>query len=123
MEEISSQLIFNWDQTGINLVPYSSWTMEEKGKKRVRVIGLNDKRQITAVLCGSIDGEFFPVQLIYVGKTKRCHPSYVVLEEWNITHSSNHWFNEDTMVEYIQEVIVPYVECVCEGLTNLSKQH
>ena len=59
MEEIPSQLIFNWDQTGINLVPYSSWTMEEKGKKRVGVIGLNDKRQITAVLCGSIDGEFF----------------------------------------------------------------
>ena len=118
MEEIPSQLIFNWDQTGINLVPYSSWTMEEKGKKRVGVIGLNDKRQITAVLCGSIDGEFFPVQLIYAGKTKRCHPSYVFPEEWNITHSSNHWSNEDTMVEYIQEVIVPYVESVREGLNK-----
>ena len=118
MEEIPSQLIFNWDQTGINLVPYSSWTMEEKGKKRVGVIGLNDKRQITAVLCGSIDGEFFPVQLIYAGKTKRCHPSYVFPEEWNITHSSNHWSNEDTMVEYIQEVIVPYVECVREELNK-----
>ena len=118
MEEIPSQLIFNWDQTGINLVPYSSWTMEEKGKRRVGVIGLNDKRQITAVLCGSIDGEFFPVQLIYAGKTKRCHPSYVFPEEWNITHSSNHWSNEDTMVEYIQEVIVPYVECVREELNK-----
>ena len=51
--------------------------MEEKGKKRVGVIGLNDKRQITAVLCGSIDGDFFPAKLIYVGKVKKCHPSYV----------------------------------------------
>ena len=53
-------------------------------EKRVGIVGLNDKRQITAVLCGSIDREFFPVQLIYVGKTKRCHPSYVFPEEWNV---------------------------------------
>ena len=123
MEEILSQLIFNWDQTGINLVPYSSWTMEKTGKKRVGVNGLNDKRQITAMLCGSIDGDFFPLQLIYAGKINRCRPSYVFLEEWNITHSSNHWSNEDTMVEYIQKVMVPYVESVREELTNLSKQH
>ena len=28
MEEISTQLILNWDQTGIHLVPAASWTME-----------------------------------------------------------------------------------------------
>ena len=29
-EEIPGNLIFNWDQTGINLVLSSLWTMEEK---------------------------------------------------------------------------------------------
>ena len=28
MKEIPPELILNWDQTGINLVPASGWTME-----------------------------------------------------------------------------------------------
>ncbi len=41
-EDVPSQLIINWDQTGINYmyVPVSQWTMEGKGTKRVDVIGL-----------------------------------------------------------------------------------
>ena len=54
MHEIPSELIFNWDQTGINLVPTTTWTMDERGSKRVEIAGLIDKRQITAVLCGCI---------------------------------------------------------------------
>jgi len=30
-EEIPGDLIFNWDQTGINLVPSSVWTMDKRG--------------------------------------------------------------------------------------------
>ena len=30
MEGIPAELIINWDQTGLNLVPSSSWTMERK---------------------------------------------------------------------------------------------
>jgi hypothetical protein len=43
MEEIPIELIFNWDQTGLNLVPVSSWTMASKGSKRVEIQGLTDK--------------------------------------------------------------------------------
>ena len=49
MEEIPPQLIFEWDQTGIKLVLSTSWTMNEQGAKRVELVGLSDKRQITAV--------------------------------------------------------------------------
>ena len=49
MEEISPQLVFNWDQTGINIVPSCSWTMEERGSKRIKLVGIKDKHQITAV--------------------------------------------------------------------------
>ena len=31
--DISPELIFNWDQTGINLVPTALWTIDKKGKK------------------------------------------------------------------------------------------
>ena len=31
MEEIPSDLVINWDQTAIKLVPSGSWTMERRG--------------------------------------------------------------------------------------------
>ena len=116
MEEIPGELVLNWDQTGIKLVPSSTWTMERKGERRVEMMGVNDKRQITAIFCGSASGDFLPIQLIYIGKTPRCHPRYVFPSDWNVTHSPKHWSNEDTMVEYITEIVLPYVAQVRERL-------
>ena len=65
MEDLPDDSILKWDHTTINIVPVSSWTMNLKGKKRVEIIGLDDKRQITAVVCGKISGEILPFQLIY----------------------------------------------------------
>ena len=76
IEDVPPELVLDWDQTGIKLVPTTSWTMNEVGARRVELIGLSDKRQITAVFCGSLVGEFLPVQLIYKGKTSRCHPKF-----------------------------------------------
>ena len=74
MEEIPAELVLNWDQTGIKLVPSSVWTMERQGEKRVEMVGINDKRQITAVFCGTMLGEFLPIQLIYQGKNRSLPP-------------------------------------------------
>ena len=114
MEEIPGELVLNWDQTGIKFVPSLIWTMERRGERRVEMVGVNDKCQITAVFCGSAIGEFLPIQLIYTGKTDRCHPRYPFPPEWNVTHSHNHWSNEDTMVQYVDNIILPYVEKVRE---------
>ena len=43
MDEVPAELIINWDQTGINYIPVSSWTMEEEGSKRVQVVGKDYK--------------------------------------------------------------------------------
>ena len=94
MEEIPPQLIFNWDQTGIKLVLSTSRTMNKQGARRVELVGLSDKRQITAVFCGNLLGAFLPVQLIYKGKTNRCHPSFNFPLDWDITHAPKHWSNE-----------------------------
>ena len=122
LEDIPAELIFNWDQTGINLVPTALWTMDKKGNKRVPIQGHQDKRQITAVMCGSLVGELLPLQLIYGGKTRRCHPAYQFPGNWVITHTENHWSNESTMLEYIKEIIVPFVDHKRESL-ELSKDH
>ena len=120
MEDIPLELIFNWDQTGIKLVPCSSWTMEKRGVRRVEVVGATDKRQITAVFCGTLLGEFLPVQVIYAGRTSRCHPRHSFPCDWHITHSRKHWSTEETMLDYIKLIILPYVERVRYDIGNQS---
>lgn len=112
MEEIPAELILNWDQTRIKIVPSSTWTMDAEGSKRVEVVGVNDKRLITAVFCGSLAGDFLPVQVIYQGKTNRCHPRYQFPPDWDITHSPKHWSNEETMVQYVDNIVIPYVAAI-----------
>lgn len=89
MEEIPPELVFNWDQTSIQIVPSSSWTMDKCGVKRVEIIGANDKWQITAIFCGTIMGDFLPIQLIYQGKMARSHPKYQFPCDWDINHPPN----------------------------------
>ena len=116
MEDIPVELILNWDQTGIKLVPCSSWTMEKQGEKRVEMVGVNDKRQITVVFRGTFLGDFLPVHVIYKGKTNHCHPRFSFPPDWHITHSPNHWSTEETMVQYVEHIIVPYIEKVREDI-------
>ena len=78
MEVVPSDLILNWNYTGINIVPSSTWIMEAKGSKRVEAVGLNDKRQITAVFCAALSGELLPLQLIYQEKTTACLPRFIL---------------------------------------------
>ena len=112
MEDVPIELILNWDQTGIKIVPTSNWTMELSGSKRVEMSALTDKRQITAVFCGNMVGDFLPVQLVYQGRTNRCHPRYKFPSEWHISHSPKHWSTEETMLQYMEIIIHPYVESV-----------
>ena len=109
MESIPDSLIINWDQTGINYVPVSEWSMAKEGSKRVEVTGFKDKRQITAVFAGAMSGDFLPVQLVYQGKTSRCLPTVDFPCDWHLTFSANHWCNESTMVDYVNMIILPYV--------------
>ena len=116
MEEIIPELILNWDQTAIKIVPSSQWTIEKRGRNRVEMIAVDDKCQITAVFCGTLVGNFLPIQVIYTGKMNCCHPKYQFPLDWNVTHSPKHWSNEDTMVEYVEEIVIPYVEKTRENL-------
>ena len=50
MDEITQELVINFDQTGIPYVPVFSWSMKMEGEKRVTVVGKDDNCQITAIL-------------------------------------------------------------------------
>ena len=110
MEEVPNDLIINWDHTGINYVPTSNWTMAEEGSSRVEIIGLGDKRQITAVLACTLSGKFLPPQVIYSGKTSHCLPTFSFPKTWHITFTENHWANEITTINYINKILLPYIK-------------
>ena len=122
MNDIPKDLIFNWDQTAVQLVPTGDWTMNEAKAKKVVIANSDDKRQITAMLAAIMTGEYLPVQLIYKGRTTRCHPKVSFPEGWDIWHSDNHWSNEDTMERYIRNIIMPYV-CHKREMLKLKKCH
>lgn len=58
--DIPMDLIMNWDHTGVNIVPGYHWTMKEKGTKRVECTSLDDKCQITVVICATTSSIFLP---------------------------------------------------------------
>ena len=62
MNDIPRDLVFNWDQTAIQLVPTGQWTMNRAKEKVIAIKNSDDKCQITAVVAATITGELFPVQ-------------------------------------------------------------
>ena len=99
IEEIPYELILNWDQTGLHVVPGSKWTMEKQGSNRVEIAEKDDKHQIIAVICGSLKGKLLPFQIIYQGTTKACIPKCTCIPpSWHLTYSYNHWSNVEKMM-------------------------
>ncbi len=57
-----------------------------------------------------MSGDFLYPQIIYAGKTSRCLPSARFPKCWHVTYTENHWANEKTTEDYINLVLLPYVE-------------
>ena len=122
MEEIPEELIINWDQIGLKYVPVSNWTFTDKGSKRVEISGLDDKHQLTVLLSCTMKGKPLPTQVIYTGKTPTCLPKVDYPSEWYLTYTENHWCNEQTMMGYFHNILIPYVYATRVDL-KLSKTH
>ena len=72
---IPSSLVINSDQTSIHLVRVvGGKTWDAKGSKDVKILSMEDKRQITCVMSSSASGELLPIQAIFTGKTARSLP-------------------------------------------------
>ena len=107
--DIPDSLIINWDQTAVEVIPATSWTMHPKGDKQVPIKGSDDKRQYTSLLACTLSGHFLPPQVIYQGKTEQCHAHVVFPPDWDIWHTESHWSNSSSMIRYVDKIIVPYV--------------
>ena len=93
---IPDDLILNWDQTA---VPASEWTMASCGSKQVAMIGIDDKREVTALLRITLSGVLLPPQIVYKGKTDACHPQAKFPDGWRISDTESHWSTELSMMD------------------------
>ena len=67
-EITNPDLIINWDQSGVMLMPTYKHTYNKTGNDQVPIVALEDHRQITAVVGGTLAGNLLPLQLIFTGQ-------------------------------------------------------
>ena len=68
------------------------------------MVAANNKRQITVVFGITLSGDFLPPQLIYQETTPKCLSSIRFPTGWDVTFSENHWSNESTMEDYLNNI-------------------
>ena len=120
--KIPPEHVINWDQTGVNVVPSSQWTQEERGSTRVEIARAGDKQQITVTLAGTLSGELLPFQILYEGKTERCHPLTQFPDRFDIWHTPNHWANGETSIHFGKNIILPYISATQKDL-GMGEEH
>ncbi|EFJ50025.1 hypothetical protein VOLCADRAFT_89437 [Volvox carteri f. nagariensis] len=119
--EIPKALVVNADQTGCNIVPISKRTYAKMGSQHIRQVGLDDKRQITIVVASAADGSMLPPQVIFQGGTKRSLPPQDCSKGLmdigaQLAFSPNHWSNKKLMEQWVELVLLPYLQRTKERL-------
>ena len=113
----------NFDQTPFSYITVGNNTLEFEGEKSVPVKGKGKGNQITWTFTVSATCLFLPMQLIYAGKTNRCHPQGVEFPPgFDVTHSYNNWSNEELAIQHIREILIPYVDKMKEELGQPNDQ-
>lgn len=87
LHKVPKQLVINGDETAVQLVNRANRTRNVRGAKRVRMLGMGeDKAQITTTIFVTEDGGVLPFQMIFEGKTDRCHPKHAKPDDCLWTH-------------------------------------
>ena len=68
-----------------------------------------------------MSGDFLPIQLIYQGKSKLSQPKCQFPKEFHLTQTPNHWANEQTSIDFLEHVLIPYIESKRKELNTDSR--
>ena len=111
---IPDSLIVNLDETNTQFVPALKKVRCPRGIRKIGVRGISHyKPQITVTLAAAANGEIIDdTQLIFQGKTARSHPKGDVPFGLYYSHTSSHWQDVYSFIEYVKKVIIPYRERV-----------
>jgi len=78
--------------------------------------------QITVLLSCTLTGKLLPTQVIYGGKIPARLPERASPQGWYLCYTVNHWSNEETMMVYLHNILLPYVVKTRQDL-KLSSTH
>jgi hypothetical protein len=113
---LSKGCVGNFDETGVFLFRQSNSTMAQTNAKQVNLVGHSEKRQYTLNNFGTADGDFAPLQIIFAGVwgKKRAVPKLNVpiagLKGSLLTQTKDHWQTGESMIEYYEKIILPFVD-------------
>lgn len=98
MEDYSIPLsiVMTFDQTPLKYVPVASQTLSQKVLKHVCIYGETYKKTITATFDITYINKFFPMQLIYGGKTQRSHQYFAFPDSFLLNCNPEHFRNSQT---------------------------
>ena len=74
--------------------------MEERGTKRVEIVALDDKHQVTAVFASTLTGDVLPPQIKQLKTGQRCRKNPVDLRLSVVKPLSAHWMIK--MFDYLK---------------------
>jgi len=125
---IPPALIVNNDQIGVHLVPNGGKkTWEPKGTKHVQMLSLEDKRQVTIVVSSNTVKDLLPPQIVFIGSTPRTLPpnskrkTNCINDGWDLTFCENHWSSLETTKQFVQKILLPYLQSQIQ-LLGLKKE-
>lgn len=106
--EIPAELILNRDQTGIKIVPFSTWTMDAEGSKWVEVATTSTSSQ----QCSVVHSLEISYRWKWYTKAKPIAAipttSFLQIGILLIRPSTN----KETMVQYVDNIVIPYVAAI-----------
>jgi hypothetical protein len=126
---IPQSLVINTDQIGIHLVPMAGERIWEKKRSKIfGVIGGYDKRSISACISSATSSTLLPLQVIFSGTTNRVlpktrHGKLDLSFGFHYTKTENHWSNLESMQDFVQHILVYYLDKEVERLNLADSQN
>lgn len=132
--KIPAALCFHADETGVELLPNSNYTLDHKGTRHVAISHMDEKKQATVMLGGNMAGLVLRPFIIFQGISSakllvqleedlmehRENHEFPELEPISQGHSTSHWMNKDMAKIWVKEILLPAVreETAKKGLQS-----
>ncbi len=85
--------------------------MAARGSKQIEIRGLDDKGEMTVNYIGHyVKWEASTASANLCRENATMPPSIGTSfpDDWNVTHTANHWSNEKTMLEFADKVLITH---------------
>ncbi|KAK3586300.1 hypothetical protein CHS0354_002802 [Potamilus streckersoni] len=109
-KRIPKELTINFHQVSLNMIPVSDWTHAASDASQIT----NNDRfdgpyKVSLLVATSASGTFLPPQVIYDNQAKHeCSIDFP--DTWDVLSTENHQPTEDSMIQYINKILIPYTK-------------